>query len=100
MSRCNSIGALALAAVLVMPAVGAQAWDDSKYPDFSGQWRRPDSIGVQWDQTKPLGLGPGCVKTFRQDWMTSHRVRNGVIASELSCWAGGNYSCMIFFDPF
>jgi len=33
----------------------AQVVDFSKYPDFSGQWKRPDGIGIQWDQSKPLG---------------------------------------------
>jgi hypothetical protein len=31
------------------------AFDDSKYPNFSGIWRKPVGIGNQWDQTKPLG---------------------------------------------
>jgi hypothetical protein len=53
----SSIGALALAAALLMPIGGAQAFDESKYPDFSGQWRRPSGVGIQWDQTKPLGRG-------------------------------------------
>lgn len=49
--------ALAVAAALVLPAAGASAFDESKYPDFSGQWRRPPGVGIQWDQTKPLGRG-------------------------------------------
>ena len=53
----NAIAALALGAVLSLPIAGAQAFDESKYPDFSGQWRRPPGIGIQWDQTKPLGRG-------------------------------------------
>jgi hypothetical protein len=52
----RAIAALALAAVL-LPVAGAEAFDESKYPDFSGQWRRPAGIGIQWDQTKPLGRG-------------------------------------------
>ena len=52
----NLIGAILLAAVLALPTA-AQAFDESKYPDFSGQWRRPPGIGVQWDQAKPLGRG-------------------------------------------
>jgi hypothetical protein len=34
----------------------AAAFDDSKYPNWSGQWRRPPGVGTQWDQTKPVGL--------------------------------------------
>jgi hypothetical protein len=52
----RSIGAIALVAALGVTVAGAQAFDDSKYPDFAGQWRKPDSARVQWDQTKPLGL--------------------------------------------
>ncbi len=51
------VAALAVAAALVWPATGARAFDESKYPDFSGQWRRPPGVGIQWDQTKPLGRG-------------------------------------------
>ncbi|HKD27615.1 MAG TPA: hypothetical protein VKC66_17150, partial [Xanthobacteraceae bacterium] len=44
-----------LFAVLSM-ATDACAFDESKYPDFSGVWRKPVGVGNQWDQTKPLGL--------------------------------------------
>ena len=57
MTSCSPAGTIALAATLMLSMASAVAWDDSKYPDFSGQWRRPDGVGIQWDQTKPLGLG-------------------------------------------
>ncbi len=47
-------GAVALTAAL-MAASPAAAFDETKYPDLSGQWRKPPGIGNQWDQTKPLG---------------------------------------------
>ena len=55
------IGVAALAAALLAPP-GAQAFDESKYPDLKGQWRRtntgnPLRIGLAWDQSKPVGLG-------------------------------------------
>src|SRR5690348_10581183 len=53
----SSIGALALTAALALTTFGAQAWDESKYPDFSGQWKRPPGIANQFDQTKPQRLG-------------------------------------------
>jgi hypothetical protein len=52
----SSIGAIALGTALCMTMPGAQAFDESKYPDFAGQWRKPNGVTVQWDQTKPLGL--------------------------------------------
>jgi hypothetical protein len=53
MSFLSSLGIVAFAAAL--PITAAQAFDDSKYPDFSDLWRNPAGIGNQWDQTKPLG---------------------------------------------
>jgi hypothetical protein len=43
-------------AMLLMLVAGAVAFDESKYPDWAGQWKRPRGIGTQWDQTKPSGL--------------------------------------------
>jgi hypothetical protein len=58
-TRCEVI--LAATAVTFAAALAssppARAFDESKYPDFSGQWRRPTGIAIQWDQTKPLGRG-------------------------------------------
>ena len=48
-------GAVALTAALMMAASPAAAFDETKYPDLSGQWRKPPGVGNQWDQTKPLG---------------------------------------------
>jgi hypothetical protein len=47
----------ALVAALAMTIAGAAAFDETKYPDWSGQWWRPRGVGFQWDQTKPPGLG-------------------------------------------
>jgi len=47
----------ALTALVLMLTAGiAAAFEESKYPDFSGQWRRPPGVGTQWDQTKKAGL--------------------------------------------
>jgi len=45
------IGALTFAVGLCVP-MSAQAWDETKYPNFGGQWKRPPGIGNQFDQTK------------------------------------------------
>jgi hypothetical protein len=50
-----SIGSIAGAAAMAMSLAGAQAHDESKYPDWNGQWRRPAGINNQWDPTKPWG---------------------------------------------
>jgi hypothetical protein len=55
------IGAATLIAVL-LAAPNAQAFDESKYPNLKGQWRRTDSgnplrIGLAFDSSKPFGRG-------------------------------------------
>src|SRR6195952_262059 len=53
----HSLATLAVAASLALTAGAAVAFDDAKYPDWSGQWKRPNGVGVQWDQSKRGGLG-------------------------------------------
>jgi len=50
-----SIGSIALAATLMLAIAGAWAHDESKYPDWNGQWFRIG--GIQFDPSKPLGRG-------------------------------------------
>jgi hypothetical protein len=46
-----------IASVALMSSLAsAQTLDVSKYPDWSGQWKRPPGAGIQWDQTKRPGL--------------------------------------------
>ena len=53
------IGTVALAAAITLALADAQAFDESKYPDWSGAWRRIPVPGVGgqpgYDQTKRLG---------------------------------------------
>ena len=53
----NTIGAISLALVLCAPLASAFAFDDSKYPDFNGQWTRPPGVGNQFDISKPKDRG-------------------------------------------
>jgi len=51
----GSIRVLALAGAVCVTLTGASAWDDSKYPDFSGQWRPIGGPGrFARDQRAPL----------------------------------------------
>jgi hypothetical protein len=53
-----SIVALAGALALCAAITAAQAFDDTKYPDWKGQWRRVEpGDPVHFDPTKPPGLG-------------------------------------------
>ena len=53
MRQRSLLGSIALAACLLAASAAAQPFDESKYPDWSGQWRRTG--GIQWDSTKRLG---------------------------------------------
>jgi hypothetical protein len=57
MGRCNPVSTVALIIALAAAAIGARAQDQSKYPDWSGQWPRGPGMGNGWDPTKPQGLG-------------------------------------------
>ena len=57
MALCKTSTAFALVAALVVTMTGAAAHDETKYPDWDGQWKRPRGLATQWDQTKPSGLG-------------------------------------------
>jgi hypothetical protein len=53
----SPIGLIALAAALIATAGSALAFDETKYPDWSGQWRRPPGVGNQWDTSRPPRQG-------------------------------------------
>jgi hypothetical protein len=36
---------------------GAASAQDTKYPDWSGQWKRPNGVPNSWDPSKPPGRG-------------------------------------------
>jgi hypothetical protein len=55
MSRRYALGLLASTAGLALSLTVAQAFDESKYPDWAGQWRRPQGISNLWDPSKPWG---------------------------------------------
>jgi len=98
------IAALAVAAALVWPAAGARAFDESKYPDFSGQWRRPPGVGIQLDQTKPAGRGQQAPLTPEYQKVFEHNL--AITASggqeynpQVNCLPAGMPRVMIAYDP-
>ncbi len=53
----SMLGSVALATMLLTaPALAQQPFDQSKYPDFAGQWQRVGPLGV-FDSTKPPARG-------------------------------------------
>jgi hypothetical protein len=55
---CYRSSTFVLAAVLTMSIVGAQAFDETKYPSWKGQWLQlGGGQDSPWDPTKPPGAG-------------------------------------------
>ena len=57
------IRATALAAAFLSGTIVAWAQEQSKYPDWSGQWLRGPGMGVGWDPTREQGHGQGAPLT-------------------------------------
>src|SRR5580700_2432259 len=53
MNYKSMIGAIALVAVMNLAITSALAFDETKYPQWRGQWRRIG--GIQWDPSGPIG---------------------------------------------
>jgi hypothetical protein len=62
----SSIGAIALMVALLTMIGGAAAFDETKYPDLNGQWRRASNAGLlaggagglRYDDSKPIANTP------------------------------------------
>src|SRR5258708_20861159 len=52
----TAVRAVAIATTVAMASSGAVAFDETRYPDWSGQWVRPPGVGFQWDISKAAGL--------------------------------------------
>lgn len=57
MHNRGSIFAITLAAAFCLASGDVRAFDESKYPDLKGQWRRTDTGTPRYDPSKPAGLG-------------------------------------------
>jgi len=49
----RSLIAMTALAALCLATAGAQAFDETKYPDWSGQWRRGEPGPPRYDPSKP-----------------------------------------------
>jgi hypothetical protein len=105
MAFCRTaIGAGTLAAALSITLVGALAHDETKYPDWSGQWRRPPGVGVQWDETKPLGLGQKAPLTPEYQAKLEGSLKDQLdggqgLDNRITCMTNGMPRIMTFIRP-
>jgi hypothetical protein len=66
-------GAAGVAGALALSIAAAAAHDESKYPDWKGQWKRAAGTGIIWDETKPRGLAqkPPLTPEYQAIWEAS-----------------------------
>jgi hypothetical protein len=83
----SSICAFALVASFAVTLPGAQAQDLSKYPDWSGQWKKPAGVGNQWDLSRPPGRGQRPPLT--PEYQALYELR---IADRAAGGLGGNFT--------
>jgi len=96
------IGLIALAAALAATMADSRAWDDAKYPDLKGAWRRPGA--AQWDPTKPSGLRQEAPLTPEYRAVLEANIaeiRSGGQSHnpQARCLPGGMPRVMIAYDP-
>jgi hypothetical protein len=87
----GSISAIAFLATLCVTIADAQAWDDTKYPDFSGQWRSIGGPG-RYDQSQPRGgATPAPFTAEYQAIFEAIRSEGGQGTSNMTyrCWSPG-----------
>jgi hypothetical protein len=104
----SSIGIAAMTAALLMTAPAAQAFDDAKYPDLSGQWVAV-RLGVRgqpaFDPTRPWGLGqqapltPEYQKILEQSVADQTKGTQGNWLSGVSCLPPGMPAMMTIYRP-
>src|ERR1700704_1581718 len=108
MRHRSSIRAATITAALLMTSFAAQAFDDAKYPDLSGQWVAV-RLGVRgqpaFDPTKPWGLGqqapltPEYQKILEQSVADQAKGTQGNWLSGISCLPPGMPAMMTIYRP-
>ena len=96
----HAIGAVAAAAVLLIAAPGAQAFDDAKYPNLKGQWNRIGS--PRWDQQDRTGerapLTPEYQAIFEANLADQEAGGQGTDPT-YTCLAPGMPRAMVAYEP-
>jgi len=103
-----SIAVAAFAAALMMTSMAAQAFDDAKYPDLSGQWIAV-RLGVRgqpaFDPTRPWGRGqqapltPEYQKVLDRSLAEQAKGNQGNWLSGVACLPPGMPAMMTLYRP-
>jgi hypothetical protein len=92
----NNTRVIALTAALVMASAGAEAFDESKYPDLKGQW---DRIGVpNWTPAGKPPLTPEYEAVYEANRADMRNGGAGNVPSQY-CFPQGMPMMMNLYDP-
>jgi hypothetical protein len=99
----TALGAVVLSAAMTIAISAAQAFDDSKYPNFNGQWSR-NRGSADWDQSKKGGLAQQAPLTPEYQAILETRIKSVAEGSELyndqaRCMPSGMPRMMIAYTP-
>jgi hypothetical protein len=99
----SSIASFVLAAALCMAVSDAQAFDESKYPNWKGQWVRVGG-GGQWDPSKPpvRGQEPPITEEYRAIWeknIAEARAGGQYYNTQVRCIYSGMPRMMFAYEP-
>jgi hypothetical protein len=99
----SSIGAIALVAALSAAGSCAQAFDETKYPDWKGQWVRIGG-GGQYDPGKPAGRGqePPLIPEYQAIWeanLAEAAAGGQLYNTQVHCLPGGMPRMMMAYEP-
>jgi len=94
---------MALVAALCVAPGGAQAVDETKYPDWKGQWVRIGG-GAQYDPDKPGGRGqqPPLTDEYRAIWeahLAEAAAGGQYYNTQVHCLPGGMPRMMVVYEP-
>src|ERR1700719_1218741 len=102
MRHRSSIGILALVVALVMTMAGARAFDEARYPDWSGQWERIG--GGSYDPSKRPGRAqqPPLTAEYRAIWeanMAEEAAGGQSYNTQVHCLPSGMPRMMTAYQP-
>jgi hypothetical protein len=103
MHQQSALGTIALLAAMTIAVTAAQAFDESKYPNLSGQWSR-NRGSASWDQAKGGGLAQKPPLTPEYQAIYEARVASVATGSEVyndqaRCLPSGMPRMMIAYEP-
>jgi hypothetical protein len=104
MTDRSLIGGIALAVAVWASTAAAQVIDFGKYPDLTGQWKRPPGVGISWDPTKPQGLGQQAPLTPEYHAMLEASLKDQLdggqgLDNRITCITNGMPRIMTFIRP-